>query len=130
MERKSAEACLESIKQKEYKTAKELREMRGLVDESHLSANAKEAEVNYVLGQSEGFVDGFQSAITFIIESLASTYRDIPMTEHELYMLVELGDAIRMAKLKDAKSKRIAEKAGWSKKWNGTFGTWGKANDE
>ena len=51
------------------------------------------------------------------------------MTEDELMMLVELGDALRMAKLKDAKSKRIAEKSGWERNWQGFFGVWRKKEE-
>lgn len=129
LERKATADRLEDLKQKENKVARELRQMKELVDESHLAPDAKEADINFVLGQSEGFVQGFGSAINTVVEMLASQYRDIPITEDELMMLVELGDAKRMAMLKDAKSKRIAEKAGWERDWHGFYGVWRKKEE-
>ena len=46
--------------------------------------------VNYIMRQSAGYVSGFTSAINSVVCTLANEYRDIPMTESELYMLVEL----------------------------------------
>lgn len=129
LERKATADRLEDLKQRESKALRELQQMKELVDDSHLSQDAKEADINFVLGQSEGFVQGFGSAIGTVVEMLASQYRDIPMTEDELMMLVELGDALRMAKLKDAKSKRIAEKSGWERNWQGFFGVWRKKEE-
>ena len=126
LERKATADRLEDLKQRESKALRELQQMKELVDDSHLSQDAKDADINFVLGQSEGFVQGFGSAIGTIVEMLASQYRDIPITEDELMMLVELGDAKRMAMLKDAKSKRIAEKSGWERDWHGFFGVWRK----
>ena len=129
LERKATADRLEDLKQRENKALRELQQMKELVDESHLSQDAKEADINFVLGQSEGFVQGFDSAINTVVEMLASQYRNIPMTEDELMMLVELGDALRMAKLKDAKSKRIAEKSGGERNWQGFFGVWRKKEE-
>lgn len=129
LERKATADRLEDLKQRESKALRELQQMKELVDESHLSQDAKEADINFVLGQSEGFVQGFGSAIGTVVEMLASQYRDIPMTEDELMMLVELGDAKRMAMLKDARSKRIAEKSGWERDWHGLYGVWKKKEE-
>lgn len=84
-----------------------------VADETLMKADITEGEVNYVLGQSAGYVDGFRAAIDTIIQALSSEYRDIPMTEHELYMLTELGEIKERAWLKDYKQKQIIEKAGW-----------------
>lgn len=129
LERKATADRLEDLKQRESKALRELQQMKELVDESHLSQDANEADINFVLGQSEGFVQGFGSAINTVVEMLSSQYRDIPITEDELMMLVELGDAKRMAMLRDAKSKRIAEKSGWERDWHGFYGVWRKKEE-
>ena len=84
-----------------------------VADETLMKSDITEGEVNYVLGQSAEYVDGFRAAIDTIIQALSSEYRDIPMTEHELYMLTELGEIKERAWLKDYKQKQIIEKAGW-----------------
>lgn len=71
------------------------------------------ATINYILGQSAGYVDGFTAAVDTIVEALASEYRDIPMTAAEMYVLVELGEMKMRAYLKNLKQTQIAEKAGW-----------------
>lgn len=83
------------------------------VDEAILNDDIKPEAVNYVLGHSQGFVDGFASAINEITAALSSEYRDIPMTESELYMLVELGATKERAWLKDYKQRNLVEKNGW-----------------
>lgn len=126
LERKSLENRLEEIKQREAKLHRELRDMKDINNDTALHKNATVAEVNYVLGESDGFIRGYDAAIAMIVESLTNAYRDIPMTEDELYVLVELGDARRMARVRDAKSRQIAEKAGWEKEWHGMIPTWKK----
>lgn len=84
------------------------------------------AKVKDIGEVSDGFIRGYDAAIAMIVESLTTAYRDIPMTEDELYVLVELGDARRMARVRDAKSRQIAEKAGWEKEWHGMIPTWKK----
>ena len=85
------------------------------VDErlAHLKDDADPAAVNYILGQSAGYVDGLRAAIGLIVEAMASEYRDIPMTEDELGLLIELGEAKERAWLKDYKQRQITEKSGW-----------------
>ena len=70
-------------------------------------------QVNYIMGQSYGYVSGFSAAVQVIIDALASEYRDIPMTDSELYMLVQLGEIKERAWLKDNKQKKILEANGW-----------------
>lgn len=82
-------------------------------DETLMKSDIKPEEVNYVLGQSDGYVAGFKAAIDDIVCELSSEYRDIPMTESELYMLVELGAEKERAWLKDYKQKKIIETSGW-----------------
>ena len=82
-------------------------------DERLLNANVPEGAVNYILGQSAGFVAGFKAAMDDIIECLANEYREIPIGESELYMLTELGKLEERAWLKDYKQVQIIEKAGW-----------------
>ena len=82
-------------------------------DEMVLRDDIMPDEANYVLGQSAGFVDGFASAINTVVATLASEYRDIPITEDELFLLVELGAVKERAWLKDYKQRQITEKSGW-----------------
>lgn len=84
-----------------------------IVDDVLMKEDVKPDVVNYVLGQSAGYVDGFKAAINVIVDALSSEYREIPMTEHELYMLTELGEQKERAWLKDYKQRRIMEKSGW-----------------
>ena len=67
LERKATADRLEDLKQRESKALRELQQMKELVDDSHLSQDAKEADINFVLGQSEGFVQGFGSAIGTVV---------------------------------------------------------------
>ena len=101
-----------------------------VADETLMKADITEGEVNYVLGKSAGYVDGFRAAIDTIIQALSSEYRDIPMTEHELYMLTELGEIKERAWLKDYKQKQIIEKAGWEFDFTKRFPIWHKKPQE
>ena len=47
------------------------------------------------------------------MSGFADGYRDIPVTESELYLLMELGERKERAYLKDQKSQEIAKKSGW-----------------
>lgn len=82
--------------------------------------------VNYIMGQSAGFVDGFKSAINTIVLTLSDTYRDIQMTEDELYMLIDLGAQKEMAWLKDQKQKKLLEKQGWKEEYHNFIPVWSK----
>ena len=82
--------------------------------------------VNYIMGQSAGFVDGFKSAINTIVLTLSDTYRDIQMTEDELYMLIDLGAQKERAWLKDQKQKKLLEKQGWKESHHGFVPVWSK----
>ena len=124
LEKKAVTEQLNSINDSERRLARELSEMKALTLDKSLSEDSTEAEVNYVLGQSDGFVNGFNAAIETIVEALSSEYRDIPLTEAELYMLVDLGDMRRMARMKDEKSRSIAVKAGWCRDWKDLSMTW------
>lgn len=108
-------------KQIKYLENREM-EIRSRIRKSHdatiqddvlLMPDITESEINYTLGQSAGFLAGFQAAINFIVDALNNQYREIPITMDELYMLVELGAEKERAYLKDFKSKKIAEKSGW-----------------
>ena len=101
-----------------------------VADEIFMKADITEGEVNYVLGQSAGYVDGFIAAIDTIIQALSSEYRDIPMTEHELYMLTELGEIKERAWLKDYKQKQLIEKAGWTHDFTMRCPIWRKKPQE
>ena len=65
------------------------------------------------MGHSSGFVNGFNAALNEIILALSNEYRDIKMTEDELYMLIQLGEEKERAWLKDDKQVRILKKNGW-----------------
>ena len=86
-------------------------------DEVLLKDDVQADEVNYILGNSRGYVNGFIAAINTIVAGLASEYRDIPITESELYLLTELGEMKERAWLKDHKSREVAEKNGWFHEW-------------
>lgn len=86
--------------------------------------------VNYVMGQSAGFVRGINAAINTIVLALSSEYRDIPMTESELYMLVELGEQKERALLKDRKQENLLEKQGWKAEYKGRVQVWKKEESE
>ena len=101
-----------------------------VADETLMKADITEGEVNYILGQSAGYVDGFRAAIDAIINALSSKYRDIPMTEHELYMLTELGEIKERAWLKDYKQRQIIKKAGWKVDYMGRCPLWLKKSEK
>ena len=82
--------------------------------------------VNYVAGQSKGYVDGFKSAINTIVLALSSEYREIPMTESELYMIIELGEMKERAWLKNRKDEEMLEKQGWKQEYEGFYPFWVK----
>jgi hypothetical protein len=82
--------------------------------------------VNYIMGQSAGFVDGFKSAINTIVLTLSDTYRDIQMTEDELYMLIDLGVQKDRAWLKNHKQRKLLEKQGWKEEHYNCVPVWKK----
>ena len=86
--------------------------------------------VNYIMGQSAGFVDGFKAAINTIVLTLSDTYREIQMTEDELYMLIDLGVQKDRAWLKDQKQKKLLEKQGWKEKHHNFVPVWVKEESE
>ena len=86
--------------------------------------------VNYIMGQSAGFVDGFKSAINTIVLTLSDTYRDIQMTEDELYMLIDLGVQKDRAWLKNQKQKKLLEKQGWKEEHHNFVPVWVKEESE
>lgn len=99
-------------------------------DETLLLDDVMEGELNYIIGHSTGYVDGFKAAVNTIIEALSSEYRDITMTEDELYMLTELGKVEERAWLKDYKQKRIIEKAGWQFDFSKRSSMWHKKEEK
>lgn len=101
-------------------------------EDSTVIRGADAAEVNYILGQSKGYVDGFQSAVNTVISMLAEEYRDIPIGEAELFMIYELGTIKERAWLKDHKQGSIMENNGWKMDWKGFAPVWRKEekNDE
>ena len=98
-------------------------------DEMVLRDDIMPDEANYVLGQSAGFVDGFASAINTVVATLASEYRDIPITEDELFLLVELGAVKERAWLQDHKQKRLMEQNGWKIDYANRSTVWRKETD-
>ena len=101
-----------------------------VADETLLLDDVTDAEVNYVLGQSQGYVTGFTAAMDTIISALSSEYRDIPMTEDELYVLIKLGAVKEKAWLKDFKQKQIIEKAGWTFDFTERCSIWHKKEEK
>lgn len=99
-------------------------------DEALMKSDINPAEVNYILGHSKGFVDGFGCAVNTIIEALSSEYRDIRMTEDELYTLVELGRIRERTWLKDFKQQTVIEKAGWFFDFGARCPVWKKKEEK
>lgn len=102
-------------------------------DDPVLREEVEPDEVNYVLGQSKGYVDGFQSAVNTIISVLADEYREIPIGEAELFMIYELGTIKERSWLKDHKQQSIMEKLGWKMDYKNMTPVWRKevkANEE
>lgn len=87
-------------------------------------------QVNYIMGHSAGFVSGFKSAIDTVISALASEFRDIPMTESELYMLIDLGEVKERAYLKDNRQRKILEGNGWEQDFKDCPYVWKKKPTE
>ena len=98
------------------------------MDGKAISSDVDPTMVNYVLGHSAGFVAGFKSAINVVVSELANDYRDIPMTESELYLLTELGKLEERAWLKDHKQIKIMEDNGWEQDWKHS-GNWKRKED-
>jgi len=108
---------LEAVEQKERELYEHKRDAAIInVDDAIISKDVSPEAVNNIMSQSAGYVTGIGAALDTIICALASEYRDIPMTESELYMLVELGEMKERAWLKDDKQRRILEKNGWKMK--------------
>jgi hypothetical protein len=73
-------------------------------------------------------VAGFKSAVNVIVSELSNEYRDIPMTQSELYLLTELGKLEERAWLKDHKQIKIMEDSGWEQDWRHS-GNWKRKED-
>lgn len=131
IQREAASKRLESLKKREIEIYHNMSSADIIVaDETLMKGDIRPDEVNYVLGQSAGFIAGFQAAINEIVDALSNEYRDIPMTESELYMLVELGKSKERAWLKDYKQKQIIEKAGWTFDFTNRCSVWVKKCDD
>ena len=98
------------------------------MDGKTINSDTDPAMLNYILGHSEGYVAGFKSAVNEMIVGLANEYRDIPMTESELYLLTELGSLEERAFLKNHKQIKIMEDSGWEQDWNHS-GSWKRKED-
>ena len=129
--KQAAERYLNDIRERESALAKEISEANNLAnDDIFVMDDVTSEEVNYVLGHSAGFVDGFKSAMDTIIMELAREYRDVPISSDELYMMAELGKVEERARIKDHRSKAIAEKSGWRQKWSSRAMVWMKEVQE
>lgn len=129
---KAVKESLEALEQREREILEHERDAHFInVDEGIIKDDASPELVNYVMGQSAGYVSGFRAAISTIVSALADEYRDIRMTETELYMLVELGEARERAWLKDNKQMKLLEKNGWERDFHGpSFPVWKKKAPE
>lgn len=114
VQRKAINDSLKALDARESDVRHHEREANSInADDLVIKDDVKPDQVNYIMGHSAGYVDGFRAAIDSIVTTLASEYRDIPMTESELYMLIELGEMKERAWLKDNKQRKILEKNGW-----------------
>lgn len=127
MERKAIEHRLCSINEREREIYLKIRDAERInADETLLKEDIDVSEVNYILGQSDGYVQGFKSAINVIVAGLVNEDRDIPITEDELYLICELGEIKERAWLKDMKQKEIANKNGWDQQVSKRVPIWEK----
>ena len=127
IKRESAQKTLDKLNAREQEIYNNMRSWDIIVaDEVLMKDDITESEVNYVLGQSQGYIDGYKSAMNSVISSLTCEYRDIPMTEDELYMIAELGKMEERALLKDYKQKKLIEKSGWKIDFGNRCPVWKK----
>ena len=127
IKRESAQKTLDNLNAREQEIYSNMRSWDIIVaDEVLMKEDITESEVNYILGQSQGYIDGYKSAMNSIISSLACEYRDIPMTESELYTIAELGKMEERAFLKDYKQKKLIEKSGWKFDFDNRCPVWKK----
>lgn len=114
LQQKAVKKTLEALQEREREICSHERDASIInSDDLRIKDTVDSNQVNYIMGQSAGFVSGFRSAVSIVVSALASEFRDIPMTEAELDMLVELGGAEERAWLKDNKQKKILEDNGW-----------------
>ena len=105
---------MDALVEREKEVNKRIRESKQLTaDEALLKGDVSAVEVNYVLSYYAGYKSGVDAAMNTIVESLASQYRDIPITEDELYMVGELGRLQHQAWLKSYKPMEAARNSGW-----------------
>lgn len=114
LQQKAVKKTLEALQEREREICSHERDASIINSDDLCIKGAVESDqVNYIMGQSAGFISGFRSAVSIVVSALASEFRDIPMTESELDMLVELGGAEERAWLKDNRQKKILENNGW-----------------
>gem|GEM_PF-2703082 len=131
IERESAQKMLDNLNEREQEIYSNMRSWDIIVaDEVLMKDDITESEVNYILGQSQGYIDGYKSAMNSIISSLACEYRDIPMTESELYAIAELGKMEERALLKDYKQKKLIKKSGWKFDFGNRCPVWKKESKD
>lgn len=114
LQQKAVKKTLEALQEREREICSHERDASIInSDDLHIKDIVDSDQVNYIMGQSAGYVAGFRSAINTVVNALASEFRDIPMTESELYMLIDLGEMKERAYLKDNRQKKILEGNGW-----------------
>lgn len=103
-----------------------------LITADHLLIKDDEDErkANFIMGYSGGFVDGFNIALIEIIDALSNEYRDIKMTEDELYLLIKLGEKKERFWLRDDNQARIMKKNGWEMTFDDGARYWQKKGKE
>ena len=117
VQKRAIKKSLEALQRREQELCEHERNAAIInADDAIISKDASPEAVNNIMSQSAGYVTGFTAALNTIICALANEFRDIPMTESELYMLVELGEMKERAWLKDDKQRKILEKNGWKMK--------------
>lgn len=118
LQKKVAKEQLDALNEREKEVLKHIS------DASYINADARIAEslksdelkaekINYIMGNSDGYVSGFRAAISAIVSALANDYRDIRITVDELYVLTDLGSERERAWLKNRKNIDLIEKEGW-----------------
>lgn len=131
LQKKVVQEQLDALNEAEKEILSHLKDAKlintDLLEKSLESGNVDPGTINYIMGQSSGFVNGFRAAIGTIVSSLANGYRDIRITEDELYVLTDLGAESERAWLKDRKQSDVLEKAGW--KYNLANHSWGRPQE-
>lgn len=116
---KALEDLAENLRKRRADVRREEKDLETIAkDGKQLRDDITEGQVNYILGQSEGFVDGMKAALSIMSVCLAPVY-DEDAREQIMYAFSDLGESIARARIKLEKDSLIARRAGWRDEWRG-----------